>query len=756
MTPYKGKALLHAGLLIPPLLLAAYLAGIPLPIPAFLTPARTYLLAPAVGAPPSLAGAGLPRRQLYAVLADRVVPILRGSGPEAAESLAASLPARPSVETALRDAELSPRSFGRIRLICGTAPSGEEFRLIREFRKRTGRSVLLDLPPDDLPLLRAASYGQIPGESSVSVTLAAGPGALRYDLVSATQDESVLGTWTSPELPPAGVRLSSAGTGSPISLIFSGSPGVRREEILVARPDPGAPRILVVSDRAGVSGFLESAYSTRRILSADLERADLAAYPLIAFDGIPLGAIPRGVSRTLRELVERKAVSLLFVADSPDFGRTGDNPDLESLLPVDLLPRSLKRLPDLAVLLLLDVSGSMFGDKLSLAKAAGVEFLKALKPTDRVGFLLFSEGRQWLYRFEPNSSLQPARDIPNLAAGGGTDLGGALREGLDLLRRQGERDLHAIIVSDGVTKPADFRPMEEDAKRAGIGLSTIAVGKDADFALLERLARNTGGRAYRAERFDQIPALLFEDRKSVSRTAFSRETQAVLALNGEQVATVDGMALLSPRDPSTVLLANELGDPLLVSREYRNRAAVVFSSDLYGGYTADFFRSPRAVSLLKRRIDALLAEERVSVSVTEHAGGVELVIRSPWLVTPGVRVLHPDQRSAWEGPLHRSAPGVFGVSLPLSTRGFYTAVLSDRGAAFSRVPIAVNGIFRGVPSSAYREARGYRPAFFVLYRNPEAWLTAFFLASLAVTVLLRLSPGKSRNAVGQGRARDSA
>ncbi|MCK7483183.1 MAG: hypothetical protein M0C28_43625 [Candidatus Moduliflexus flocculans] len=44
-----------------------------------------------------------------------------------------------------------------------------------------------------------------------------------------------------------------------------------------------------------------------------------------------------------------------------------------------------------------------------------------------------------------------------------------------------------------MTKPADFRPMEEDAKRAGIGLSTIAVGKGMRISpLLERLSRNTG------------------------------------------------------------------------------------------------------------------------------------------------------------------------------------------------------------------------------------------------------------------------
>lgn len=747
MTPHKGKAIRIAFLSIPPLFLAAYLAGVPVPLPAFLAPARTYLLAPGSGSPSSLADFKLPGLNLHIVLSDRVVPLRKGA-PGLGEMRSDSLPARPALETALRDAEASPRAFGRIRLVCGIHPSEEEVAEIREFQERTGRSVSLIVLPDDRPLLRAASYASAPGNSGLKVSMTTGPGAREFDLVSAVQDSGTLGTWQVPGIPPGGIRFSTAGTGAPVSLVFSGPPGTRRQEILLAEPDPGFPRVLVVSRRTGSSGFLDSAFSSRRILPEELEAVDLAAYPLIAFDGVPLREIPPGVSRTLRGLVENKAASLFFAVDSPDFGRVGDNPELEPLLPVDLLPRSLKRLPDLAVLLLLDVSGSMFGDKLSLAKAAGVEFLKALKPTDRVGFLLFSEERSWLYRFEPNSSIQPGRDIPNLAAGGGTDLAAALREGLGELSkfRDRDRDRHGVVISDGVTKPADFRPVEEAATRAGISLSTIAVGADADASLLGRLARNTGGRAYRADRFDQIPALLFEDRKSVSRTSFSRETQSVLALNGDKVSTVEGMALLTPRDPSTVLLANELGDPLLASREYRNRGVVVFASDLYGAYTADFFRSPGAVSYLKRRLDALLAEESVPVSVHEHAGGVELVLRSPWLVAPEARVLYADRRVAWEGPLKRTAPGVYGAALPLSERGSYTVVLSDRGAAFARVPVSMNGVFRGVPSSAYRAVREYRPAPLVKYPGRGAWLVAFFLSSLGVTILLRLNGSGARSA----------
>ena len=39
----------------------------------------------------------------------------------------------------------------------------------------------------------------------------------------------------------------------------------------------------------------------------------------------------------------------------------------------------------MAVLILLDISGSMFGNKLSLAKVSGLEMFRNLKSDDRVG-----------------------------------------------------------------------------------------------------------------------------------------------------------------------------------------------------------------------------------------------------------------------------------------------------------------------------------------------------------------------------------
>lgn len=68
--------------------------------------------------------------------------------------------------------------------------------------------------------------------------------------------------------------------------------------------------------------------------------------------------------QVLLEAVRMRTASVLMVSDSPDFCKKGDNPELEGLLSVSLVPRGLKGLPDLALLVLIDTSGSIFGVKL--------------------------------------------------------------------------------------------------------------------------------------------------------------------------------------------------------------------------------------------------------------------------------------------------------------------------------------------------------------------------------------------------------
>ncbi|HWQ09284.1 MAG TPA: vWA domain-containing protein, partial [Holophaga sp.] len=433
----------------------------------------------------------------------------------------------------------------------------------------------------------------------------------------------------------------------------------------------------------------------------------------------------------------RRTGSLLFAADSPRFGRKGDNPPLEELLPVTLLPRSLKDLPDLAVLILLDVSGSMFGDKLSLAKVTGLELLRSLKPGDRVGMLLFSDERRWLYDFQPDAGIQASPALGPLSAGGGTDLHPALAEGLARLAGQPIKAKHVVLITDGITRPADFQPLVEEARRKGISISAMGVGLDANRPLLERLALQTEGRYYPVESVEAVPSLLFQDRMSEARAIFGQGRIPVLAMSGEQVGWVGGMAQYTPIPTASVLFADKAGDPLLASREQGNRAVLLFASDLHGGYTGEFFASREAVGAFKDRLDALFARRPVQVRVVQTARGISVLVRSDDLVAPAL-LLSRAGAPPVTCPFRRMDPGGWVAEAVLPFQGIWNAAILERGGSLAAFRIGVSGGLGGVRSDSAAALAAFRPKRFRIVRLPSLWLGLFFAASLACTVCLRV------------------
>src|ERR1051326_1095959 len=173
--------------------------------------------------------------------------------------------------------------------------------------------------------------------------------------------------------------------------------------------------------------------------------------------------------------------------------------------PSDARPRN--------VVILLDTSLSMRGDKLARAFEAVDYFLHGLTPRDSFNLVLFNEDATALSD-EPvpatPDQVERALDfVRSSSLGGATDLRKALAEGLARAAKfpAGERDI--ILVSDfnptlGTTDAKKIlqavKAGDGAANRAGGGATstparvfTFAIGGDADHTLLEGLARSTHG-----------------------------------------------------------------------------------------------------------------------------------------------------------------------------------------------------------------------------------------------------------------------
>jgi Ca-activated chloride channel family protein len=152
--------------------------------------------------------------------------------------------------------------------------------------------------------------------------------------------------------------------------------------------------------------------------------------------------------------------------------------------------------------LVVDVSGSMSGQKLNQAKAALGQALGTLRPEDRFRLVAFSSGvRNFRDGYAPATSdnLRAAREfIAALQADGGTNIAGALDAVLGGAVAE-ERLPLILFLTDGVPSVGEQEPDRIAALAAGrIGRArvfTIGVGHDVNTYLLDRLAKEGRGAA---------------------------------------------------------------------------------------------------------------------------------------------------------------------------------------------------------------------------------------------------------------------
>jgi Ca-activated chloride channel family protein len=157
------------------------------------------------------------------------------------------------------------------------------------------------------------------------------------------------------------------------------------------------------------------------------------------------------------------------------------------------------------VTLAIDVSGSMSGEKLTQAIAAGHALLSTLGPQDRLRLLAFADDVECLHEtpvpVTSASRREAARWLDGLQARGGTNIGGALATALAPARTATGRDRlpFVLLVTDGQPtvglRAADI--LDSAAVwRGNARVFTFGVGADVDASLTEQLALEGRGTAH--------------------------------------------------------------------------------------------------------------------------------------------------------------------------------------------------------------------------------------------------------------------
>ena len=432
-----------------------------------------------------------------------------------------------------------------------------------------------------------------------------------------------------------------------------------------------------------------------------LSLPEISTFDLVILDNVPAYGFAQSSMEALEQYVRDLGGGLIVVGGTQSYGAGGYyRTPLERVLPVEMRPPARLNLPHVALLFVLDKSGSMGAGppgatKLDLAKAATVAAADIMNPSDQIGILAFDAGWDWVAPFrEVGKGEWISEQLSSLQSEGGTDLYKALIEAHRVFSTKAAAIKHLIVLSDGLTDKQDFPTLVSKMARGGITVSTVAVGHDADLGLLSQIAKGGRGRAYVTIDPQTIPqiftteALLISRDLLVEKLVYPSMAAAVGPLKGfteKSIPPVRGYVLTRPKAGAELLMkADE--DPLLVSWRHGLGRVSAFTSDLTGRWGKEWVGwtgFPQWAGQLARSTMRRGSEDQIRTELHREGDQVKAVVDI--LSREGRFVNHLNLKGILTDPSQASrasafiqvAPGRYESSFAVGERGVHLLTIQE-------------------------------------------------------------------------------
>ncbi len=329
--------------------------------------------------------------------------------------------------------------------------------------------------------------------------------------------------------------------------------------------------------------------------------ADLQNYELLMISNVPATAMTQRQMMVIRTYVEELGGGLVMLGGDQSFGLGGYyKTTLEEILPVRSDFEKEKEKPSLAMVIIIDKSGSMGGLKMEMAKDASKSAVELLGPKDKVGVIAFEGDFYWVADIQPATNKASVIDkISAVEAGGGTVMAPPMEAALEALQNTVAKLKHVVILTDGISAPGDFEGITQNMAAAKITVSTVGVsqGDEIDAKLLQEIARIGNGRYYYTEDPSSIPQIFAKETVTASKAAINeqpfipqviRATQVLKDIDFNNAPFLLGYVTTRPKPTSELILATEKGDPLLSWWRYGLGMSVAFTSDAKSRWAAEW------------------------------------------------------------------------------------------------------------------------------------------------------------------------
>ena len=520
---------------------------------------------------------------------------------------------------------IPPESPGRVIVLSdgrwtGADPQGIGFRsasrnVAIDYRE-SARPTANDLAVDHIDAPRSVD----PGESFVVAAWIRAP----------AQQEVTYGLWRGNRQIASGKRVLSSGLNRLIFRDTAVRAGAQSYRVAINTPpnDPvpennmarqlvgirgPKPMLCLVDDEASsLPALLRAGGANIEVATPKSQRwalDELANYAGVLIENVPAHEIGTRGMDTLAAWTTETGAGLMMTGGKNSYGPGGYfRSPLEPIMPVSMELRREHRKLSLAMVVVLDRSGSMAMTvpggrrKIDLANVASAEVLNMLSAMDEFGVLAVDSQAHVI------SPLQQVTDKASVrrrilqidSMGGGIFVYTGLRNAAAMLQDAQAQTRHIILFSDAADseEPGQYRELLANCAGAGITVSVIGLGlpTDVDADFLRDVARRGNGRIYFTQDANDLPRLFAQDTFVVARNSFVEEltavktTAALMSLTGKPypaMPDIGGYNLTYLRDgaqPSSVT-QDEYNAPVVTGWQAGSGRVLCYTAEADGKYT---------------------------------------------------------------------------------------------------------------------------------------------------------------------------
>jgi uncharacterized membrane protein len=502
----------------------------------------------------------------------------------------------------------------------------------------------------------------------------------------------------------------------------------------------GQPRILLVDQEVEQARHLEEVLrregmrvELRDPTGAPRSLTDLQQFDLFILSDTSALLLGRESMELYRRWVEDFGGGLVLVGGENGFGVGGySRTPIEQMLPVRLEHDDREDLPTVALLVVLDRSGSMTAQvagqtKMALANQGAALALNVLGSRDYFGVFAVDTRAHVIAPLARHGNKEPVvqKVLSITAGGGGIYIYTSLAEAFQAMRDVNARIKHVILFSDAADAEEKNAGEQPDGTRGSgtaldlaaamvsekISISVVALGteQDRDSSFLRQLAERGQGRFYLTNDATTLPQIFSTETMKVAQSSLIEEpTQAVLVRPSPMLTGLDwaqsplllGYNATKPKPTADVLLATERGEPLLATWRYGLGQVGAFTSDAKPRWASEWIAWSGYAKFWSQVVRAHMRKSGASVFQVSHREvGRELEVNIDAITPEGAfrnhlpimvtaRSADGSNESTHQVSAIQTAPGAFRARLPLPERGTLvvnvsSSELPDGGTAFA-------------------------------------------------------------------------